>query len=65
MGMDPDEYNSPPMKYLTADNIMKNVKTIKSRARIARLQYFIEAIIRHLHDFVREQDWVRQNGNTQ
>lgn len=56
MGMDPDEYNSPPMKYLTADNIMKNVKTIKSRARIARLQYFIEAIIRHLHDFVREQD---------
>ncbi|KAI5857267.1 putative catechol dioxygenase [Tricharina praecox] len=52
--MDPSQVKIPPMKDLTADNITENTIIINSQGPDRRLQYLLERLVTHLHDFARE-----------
>ncbi|KAI4163247.1 MAG: hypothetical protein LQ342_003183 [Letrouitia transgressa] len=52
--MEPSIPNLPPMKDLTIDNITENTIRINSQAPDPRLQYVLERLVSHLHDFARE-----------
>jgi protocatechuate 3,4-dioxygenase beta subunit len=52
--MDPSQVKIPPMKDLTPDNITPNTIIINSQGPDKRLQYLLERLVTHLHDFVRE-----------
>ncbi|KAF8245521.1 aromatic compound dioxygenase [Wilcoxina mikolae CBS 423.85] len=52
--MDPSKVNIPPMKDLTADNITPNTIIINSQGPDKRLQYLLERLVTHIHDFARE-----------
>ncbi|CAI6093094.1 unnamed protein product [Clonostachys chloroleuca] len=44
----------PPMKDLTIENITDNVHTINSKCPDPRLQFLLQRLVNHLHDFARE-----------
>ena len=52
--MDPSEVEIPKLKNLTIDNITENVKKINSNCPDPRLEYILERLVQHLHDFARE-----------
>lgn len=43
-----------PMKDLTIENITENVHAINSKCEDERLQFLMERLVSHLHDFARE-----------
>lgn len=45
---------TPPLLDLTIDNITENVVRINTQSRDARLNYLMERLITHVHDFARE-----------
>ncbi|KAI9759697.1 MAG: hypothetical protein M4579_002174 [Chaenotheca gracillima] len=52
--MDPSKVKVPPMKNLTIDNITENTVKINSQHDDPRLQYVMERLVSHMHDFARE-----------
>merc|ERR1712000_533501 len=52
--MDPTQVKTPPLMDLTIDNITENVIRINSNNPDARMQYVLERLVVHLHDFARE-----------
>ncbi|KAL7963114.1 Intradiol ring-cleavage dioxygenase [Trichoderma compactum] len=46
--------NTPPLLDLTIDNITENVVRINSQSSNARLNYLMERLVTHVHDFARE-----------
>ncbi|KAA8910689.1 Intradiol ring-cleavage dioxygenase [Sphaerosporella brunnea] len=52
--MDPSQVKIPPMKDLTPDNITPNTIIVNSQGPDKRLQYLLERLVTHLHDFARE-----------
>lgn len=52
--MDPTKVKIPPLMDLTIDNITENVIRINSNNPDARMQYVLERLVVHLHDFARE-----------
>ena len=52
--MDTSKVKIPPMLDLTPDNITPNTIIKFSQGPDKRLQYLLERLITHLHDFVRE-----------
>jgi hypothetical protein len=52
--MDPNKVKIPPMKDLTADNITANTIIVNSLGLDKRLQYVLQRLVTHLHDFARE-----------
>ncbi len=52
--MDPAKAIIPPMKDLTIDNITENTIRINSQSSDARLNFVLERLVTHLHDFARE-----------
>ncbi|KIW11692.1 hypothetical protein PV08_10994 [Exophiala spinifera] len=52
--MDPSKVKIPPLMDLTIDNITENVIRINSNNPDARMQYVLERLVVHLHDFARE-----------
>ncbi|KAL7272660.1 hypothetical protein RUND412_004532 [Rhizina undulata] len=52
--MDPSQVRIPPMKDLTDQNITPNTIIINSQSGNPRLQYLMERLVTHLHDFARE-----------
>lgn len=45
---------TPPLLDLTIDNITQNVVRINSQSGDARLNYLMERLVTHIHDFARE-----------
>jgi hypothetical protein len=45
---------TPPLLDLTIDNITQNVVRINSQSSDVRLNYLMERLVTHLHDFARE-----------
>ena len=52
--MDPCKVKIPPMRDLTIENITENTILINSQGPDPRLQYILERLVTHLHDFARE-----------
>ena len=52
--MDPSRVEIPPMKDLTPDNITPNTIIVNSQGPDKRLQYLLERLVSHMHDFARE-----------
>jgi hypothetical protein len=52
--MDPSTTAPPPMKDLNIDNITDNTILINSQGPDKRLNYVLERLVTHLHDFARE-----------
>ena len=52
--MDEEGAKVGPMKDLTIENITENVNCINNQGNDARLQYILERLVSHLHDFARE-----------
>ena len=52
--MDPAKVNVPPMKDLTIDNITENTILINSQGPDLRMNYVLERLVSHLHDFAKE-----------
>ncbi|KAL7804533.1 Intradiol ring-cleavage dioxygenase [Trichoderma afarasin] len=46
--------HTPPLLDLTIDNITENVVRINSQSSNARLNYLMERLVTHVHDFARE-----------
>lgn len=46
--------HTPPLLNLTIDNITENVVRINSQSSNARLNYLMERLVTHVHDFARE-----------
>lgn len=46
--------STPVLKDLNIDNITANTVAINSQGSNARLQYLMERLVTHLHDFARE-----------
>ncbi|MCJ1409735.1 hypothetical protein MMC19_003818 [Ptychographa xylographoides] len=52
--MDPAKVKIPPMQDLTIENITENTILINSQGPDKRLEYVLERLVTHMHDFARE-----------
>lgn len=52
--MDPSKMTIPDMKDMTIDNITSNTILINSQGSDRRLQFLLERLVTHIHDFARE-----------